>query len=403
MRATLNTAAPVPPGVAGIAAVGFYLPPYRITAEEYRRAVGRFEAPGILEKSVPGFDEDIVTMAVAAGERALDAAGLSSLGLLAFATSGTAEGSTVAQALGLEDARAKEIGGSRDAGVQALSAALTETDARREASLVIVSDAPRADPSSAEEHALGSAAVAVLVTAKGGVVREKDAGPRADHRADDVLSRVGDAGAASPFLPFLQLLHRAKKEQRVALGDAATFIVTAKSAGDANVARALEGRTAITYEQYLGFRRYKPPPGGTEYSQGAYVSLPAYRAEAKARYRLIGDRCTKCGRLFFPPRESCLSCGGRDWEDAALRRTGKVYAHTVIGRGAAPSEFLEQQALAGEYATAVVELDDGPRITAMLTDVDPVKVRIGMPVRMVFRRIYTQEGVTRYGFKFAPG
>ncbi len=38
----------------------------------------------------------------------------------------------------------------------------------------------------------------------------------------------------------------------------------------------------------------------------------------------------------------------------------------------------------------------------MLTDVEPKDVRIGMPVRMVFRRLYTQEGVARYGFKFVP-
>ena len=79
-----------------------------------------------------------------------------------------------------------------------------------------------------------------------------------------------------------------------------------------------------------------------------------------------------------------------------------MYAYTIIGKGAAPSEFLEQQLAVGEYATAVVALDDGPRVAAMLADVDPRDVRVGMPVQMVFRRIYAQEGATRYGFKFAP-
>jgi uncharacterized OB-fold protein len=173
-------------------------------------------------------------------------------------------------------------------------------------------------------------------------------------------------------------------------------------AGDLDVVAALDRRTAVSYEQYLAMRRHRPAPPGTEYSQGAYVSLPAYLSEAKARYRLVGERCTKCGRLHFPPRETCLACGAQSWEDAPLKRTGKVYAYTIIGRGAAPSEFLEQQQATGEYATAVVELDDGPRVAAMLTDVEPKDVRVGMPVRMVFRRIYAQEGVARYGFKFAP-
>jgi uncharacterized OB-fold protein len=117
---------------------------------------------------------------------------------------------------------------------------------------------------------------------------------------------------------------------------------------------------------------------------------------------LIAERCAACGRVHFPPRESCLACGAQTWEDVALPRTGRVYSYTITSKGAAPSEFLEQQLALGDYATAVVEVDDGPRLTTMLTDVDPKAVTIGMPVRMVFRRIYTQEGVTRYGFKFAP-
>jgi uncharacterized OB-fold protein len=82
--------------------------------------------------------------------------------------------------------------------------------------------------------------------------------------------------------------------------------------------------------------------------------------------------------------------------------TGKVYASTSIGRGAAPGEFAEQQNLTGEYGVAVVELDDGARLTVQLTDIEGGKPKIGTPVRAVFRRLYTQEGVTRYGRKFAP-
>jgi len=172
--------------------------------------------------------------------------------------------------------------------------------------------------------------------------------------------------------------------------------------GDIDIGRALKARTAVTYEQYAAVRRHGPPPPGTEYSQGAYVSQTTYLAEKKARYRLVGERCTKCGRLHFPPRESCLGCGAASWEDVPLKRAGKVYAFTIIGKGAAPSEFLEQQLAVGDYATAVVELEDGPRVAAMLTDVDPATVKVGMPVRMVFRRLYKQEAATRYGFKFAP-
>ena len=382
--------------MAGIAAVGFYLPRYAIAAEEYRRALGKFDAPAIREKSVPGFDEDEITMAVAAADRAI---GAEPPAFLTYGSSSrtSAEG-TVSEALGLESAAKREILGEPDAGVAALHAAVEFTAKDGGIALAIASDAPRAFAGSAAEHPLGGAAVACLVTADGPVRRTEALG---SGTASELLARVGHVGAASPLLAFLDAMSRLSVGSRVSAGSLA-FDLTAKPAGDLDLRSALDRRISLTYERYVRVRRYEPPPPGTEYSQGAYVSPSAYRAETKARYRLIGERCTTCGRLHFPPRESCLACGGRSWEDVPLRRTGTVYAYTIIGSGAAPSEFLEQQLAVGEYATAVVSLDDGPRVAAMLTDVEPADVKIGLPVRMVFRRIYAQEGATRYGFKFAP-
>ncbi|MEK6851571.1 MAG: hypothetical protein AABY30_03420, partial [Candidatus Thermoplasmatota archaeon] len=77
---------------AGIAAVGFYLPRYAIAAEEYRQGSGHPAAEGIEERSVAGFDEDPITMAVEAGERALTAARARGVDVLVFATSGTVGG-----------------------------------------------------------------------------------------------------------------------------------------------------------------------------------------------------------------------------------------------------------------------------------------------------------------------
>jgi uncharacterized OB-fold protein len=366
--------------MAGIAAVAFHLPRYVITANEHRKGAGRFDAEGIEEKRVPGFDEDAITMAVAAGERCLEAAGRPRVDILAYATSGALSGGAlVAEALGIDPAQARDVRGSADAGETAMAGAIDAATKDGTTNLVIATDAPGADPPSAEEDASGGAAVALLVTPSGKVSWQ-----RGSVSSQSVLRHeVGDVGAASVLLSFL------------------TSVDPYDVVGDLDVGGALKARTPITYEQYVATRPHRAPPG-TEYSQGAYVSLPAYLAEKKARYRLVGERCTACGRLHFPPREACLACGARSWEDVPLKRTGTVYSYTIIGKGAAPSEFLEQQLAVGEYATAVVALDDGPRVAAMLTDVEPAGVNIGMPVRMVFRRLYTQEGVTRYGFKFGP-
>ena len=364
---------------AGIAAAGFYLPRCAIREDEYRRGAGRFAAEGVTEKGVAGFDEDEVTMAVAAGDRLLADVNRAIVDVLAFATSNTvAGGALVAEALGVDPARARDVWGSTDAGETALAGAIDTAAREGTQTLVLAADAPRTDPATPEEDPLGAAAVALLVTPEG------VSWSRGTRPSQSVIRhKVGDVGAASVLLSFL------------------TTIEPAEVTGDVDVAGALKAREYVTYERYLAIRRHRPPPG-TEFSQGAYVSLPAYLGEKKARYRLVGERCTECGRVHFPPREACLACGAQSWVDVPLNRTGTVYAYTIIGKGAAPSEFLEQQVAVGEYATAIVELSEGPRVAAMMTDVDPKQVRIGMPVRAVFRRIYAQEGVTRYGFKFTP-
>jgi len=54
---------------------------------------------------------------------------------------------------------------------------------------------------------------------------------------------------------------------------------------------------------------------------------------------------------------------------------------------------------------ALVKLDEGPMITAQLTDVDNSAVEIGMPVEMVTRKMRNdgdERGLIVYGYKFRP-
>jgi uncharacterized OB-fold protein len=56
------------------------------------------------------------------------------------------------------------------------------------------------------------------------------------------------------------------------------------------------------------------------------------------------------------------------------------------------------------YTVALVKLEEGPLVTAQLTDVEPSDVTVGMPVEMVTRKIRQegQRGVIVYGYKFRP-
>jgi uncharacterized OB-fold protein len=66
----------------------------------------------------------------------------------------------------------------------------------------------------------------------------------------------------------------------------------------------------------------------------------------------------------------------------------------------APDDFKRQV----PYVVAQVELDEGPRLTAQIVNVDPDAVFVGMKVRSCFRKIteYGQSGIIVYGYKFEP-
>lgn len=133
---------------------------------------------------------------------------------------------------------------------------------------------------------------------------------------------------------------------------------------------------------------------------GVHVSVPMYRRSLPQRLRLEGRRCSSCGRAFFPPLGSCPVCHGAV-EPLELSGRGEIYAVTFITGAGAPPEFAAQAERQGGYHVAMVKLDEGPMITAQLTGFTAAPV-IGARVRAVIRRIYDEEGVLRYGFKFAP-
>ena len=76
---------------------------------------------------------------------------------------------------------------------------------------------------------------------------------------------------------------------------------------------------------------------------------------------------------------------------------GTVYSFTVVQE--VPEEFVDQ----APYVMALVKLDEGPIVTAQLTDLDGA-VAIGDAVEMVTRKLTTDgsRGMIVYGYKFRP-
>lgn len=75
--------------------------------------------------------------------------------------------------------------------------------------------------------------------------------------------------------------------------------------------------------------------------------------------------------------------------------TGEVYSYTTLQE---PPEGYDTQA---PYVLALVKLDEGPIVTAQITDLDG-PISIGDRVEMVTRKLTTEgpKGMIVYGYKF---
>ncbi len=121
--------------------------------------------------------------------------------------------------------------------------------------------------------------------------------------------------------------------------------------------------------------------------------------------RLLGSRCTTCGTHAFPPQGGCAKCTGTDTEPVELGRQGTLWAWTVQGFPPKAPPYLgnADPATFEPYGVGYVELPGEVKVEARLTEADPEKLRIGMPMRMVLLPLTTDDaGNEVVTFAFEP-
>ncbi len=210
----------------------------------------------------------------------------------------------------------------------------------------------------------------------------------------DVQKSHGYSGAVTPVLEGLYSLE-VKEAVIISATDGVKYI-TVKLRGTPEIIES--SSSDMELGKYMQRYMMDEDPGHTP--QGAYISTPSYLASKESRYRLRADQCTDCSRTIFPPRLRCKYCNGKTEKGKFLNRYGTVYTITNILKGAAPTEFDRQQSLEGEYLVGIVELEDNVRIISQITDSSLDDLDVGDSVKMVFRKIYHQDSMDRYGYKF---
>ena len=129
------------------------------------------------------------------------------------------------------------------------------------------------------------------------------------------------------------------------------------------------------------------------------MEIPRHWRLKQQRYCLVGEVCPHCDQKIFPPRDVCPECKNHAKGPFQFSGKGEVYSHSTIYEAPTGHEGNVP------YTVALVKLDEGPMVTAQLTDVDASEVQIGMPVEMVTRKLRDdgdERGMIVYGYKFRP-
>jgi uncharacterized OB-fold protein len=99
--------------------------------------------------------------------------------------------------------------------------------------------------------------------------------------------------------------------------------------------------------------------------------------------RLIGSACRQCGNVTFPRQSSCPRCTSEDVEPRDLATRGELWTWTVQCFPPKAPPYLEGGVEEFEpYGVGYIELPGEVRVEARLTERDPERLQIGMPMEL---------------------
>jgi len=119
------------------------------------------------------------------------------------------------------------------------------------------------------------------------------------------------------------------------------------------------------------------------------TSQPFWDALREGRIDI--QRCNDCSAWVFYPRIRCHHC-----------LSDRLTWHTVSGRGTLYTFTVARVPTAPHFAAevpqllAVVELDEGVRVTTTMVDCRAEDLRVGMPVEPVFDTVSDEVTMLRY-------
>jgi len=480
--------------MVGITSYGAYIPRYRMNRKVIFSIMGWFNSAtaGVArgEKAVANYDEDGITMAVAAARDCLNGTNREEIGglylcstTLPYVERQNAAICGAALALG-PSLRTADFGASLKSGTTALVSACEAVVAGNINNfLVCASDSRQGKPGSNMEHTFGDGAAAILVGSNnviaelkgsysvshdfvdyrrpwdakftsgweerwikeegyGKIIPEaisgmldkygikiddfakvaiacpvagtlkgicKKLGVAPDKIQDNMMSNVGDTGAALSLMMLTAALEEAKPGDKILVagygnGCDVLFFEVTEQIEKARDRIGIKGHLALkreldNYGRYLVYRDILPVEIGIRGEEIPPVRLSMMNREGKTLACLMGSKCKACGTPQYPRQRTCINpeCGVIDqMEDYYFHdKKGRIQSFT----GDNLAFTIDPPATYG-----LIDFDDGGRLYLDITDCELDSLSVGTPVTMTLRRRYADKrrGVYAYFWKAVP-
>ena len=122
---------------------------------------------------------------------------------------------------------------------------------------------------------------------------------------------------------------------------------------------------------------------------------PRYTREIPHRYRLEAQKFKKSGFVTLANRYVDPTNGDNEFEKITLKGTGTILTYTAIHISS--DDFARQT----PFPVAIIETDEGARLTAQVVDCKTEDVKIGARVELIFRKVSEEgnSGIINYGYK----
>lgn len=224
---------------------------------------------------------------------------------------------------------------------------------------------------------------------------------------DTLAASVGHTGAAQALMTLVGALEKAKPGDKMLFAsyadgaDAFVLQVTDeidKVRNRRGIKGHLEPKSLLpTYTKYLRWKQLLAL-GGPRRPPLLDPSASARAREGKRVASLTAQRCKQCGEIQYHEAHRmrvCYKCHAKDqFEDANLsNKKGTLFTYTLDNLGLTIDPPI---------IYTVIDFEGGGRIMCQGTNINPSELKIGMPMEMCYRKLYTSGGIHNYFWKSRP-